>query len=60
MTDPGRFSCMSDNIVWIRVEAAEVVRRSVLVLKARGSAHDLHAHELRMSASGARVVEQQS
>lgn len=52
----GRFSYMSDNIVWIRVEATAVVRRSVLVLKARGSAHDLHAHELHMSASGAQVI----
>jgi circadian clock protein KaiC len=52
----GRFSYMSDNIVWIRIDVSEVVRRSVLVLKARGSAHDLHAHELQMSASGARVV----
>jgi circadian clock protein KaiC len=51
----GRFSYMSDNIVWIRVDASDTVRRSLLVLKARGSAHDLHSHELQMSASGAQV-----
>lgn len=51
----GRFSYMSDNIVWIRLEATDVVTRSVLVLKARGSAHDLRSHELQMSAAGAQV-----
>lgn len=51
----GRFSYMSDNIVWIRVDASDVVTRSLLVLKARGSAHDLHSHDLQMSADGAQV-----
>lgn len=51
----GRFSFMSDNIIALTVHADERVKRSLTVLKARGSAHDLGAHEIEITANGVHV-----
>jgi KaiC/GvpD/RAD55 family RecA-like ATPase len=46
---------MSDNIVVLGVECGEHSQRTVSVLKARGTSHDLRAHELTIGAEGASV-----
>lgn len=50
-----RLSYMSDNIVVLGVECGEHSQRTVSVLKARGTSHDLRAHELTIGAEGASV-----
>jgi circadian clock protein KaiC len=48
----GSISALSDNYVEIGREGAEVTRRSVRVLKTRGSAHDLRVREIEITANG--------
>lgn len=53
--DGGRFSCMTDNILLLSTEVSDSVRRTITILKARGTAHDLGVHVLDISAGGASV-----
>lgn len=48
----GRFSNMSESIFALNVGAG---RRSLQVVKARGTAHDLHHHEMSIDARGVHV-----
>ena len=55
--DPeGRFSYMSDNIILLGMAAAQTIRRTVAIVKARGTSHDLAVNELEITERGARVV----
>ncbi len=51
----GRFSFMCDNIIFLNLEAREKVKRTLVVLKARGTAHALDVHEIEIGVAGARV-----
>ncbi|MDP2314259.1 MAG: ATPase domain-containing protein [Pseudomonadota bacterium] len=52
----GRFSYMADNIVMLQTQVRdEQMTRSVTVLKARGTQHDLRVRPLEITASGVRV-----
>jgi circadian clock protein KaiC len=54
----GRLSHMTDNILFLEVRTQEeVVKRSLRIAKARGTAHDLQAREMRIDAGGCGVVE---
>ncbi len=54
---PGdRVSFMADNVVLLRLNIQDKVKRTLAVLKARGSAHDLGVHEIEIGAKGMRVV----
>jgi len=49
----GRLSHMTDNIVFLEIRPHEgVVRRTLRIAKARGIAHDLQTHELRIDDRG--------
>jgi circadian clock protein KaiC len=52
----GRFSYMCDNIVFLSTDIQDKTRRSVSVVKARASKHDLAIHEAEITAKGMRVV----
>lgn len=51
----GRFSYMSDNIILLALEIKDKIKRTLGIVKARGTAHDLSVHELEIVASGARI-----
>lgn len=51
----GRISYLSDNIVILSMEIKEKVKRTVSVVKARGTAHDLSIHEVEITENGLRV-----
>jgi circadian clock protein KaiC len=51
----GRFSYMSDNIVFLSTDIKDKTRRSVAVIKARASNHDLAVHEMEITERGLRV-----
>ncbi len=51
----GRFSYMSDNIILLRVDVTDKIKRTISVLKQRASNHDLDVHEIEINASGVRV-----
>jgi circadian clock protein KaiC len=50
-----RFSFMSDNIVLLGLDGKASVKRTLSVVKARGTAHNLGVHELEITANGARI-----
>jgi circadian clock protein KaiC len=52
----GQFSYMSDNIVLLSTDIKDKATRSLAVIKARASAHDLGVHELQITEKGLRVV----
>lgn len=52
----GRFSQMSDNIVFLSTDIKDKTRRSIAVIKARASKHDLAVHEAEITEKGLRVV----
>src|SRR5262245_53346319 len=47
-----RLSYMSDNIVLLAVENGAARRRTLSVLKARATAHDLRSHDVTIDAAG--------
>jgi circadian clock protein KaiC len=49
-------SYLSDNVLRISVEGEERTRRTLRVLKTRGSAHDTRVREVEISAAGLRVL----
>jgi circadian clock protein KaiC len=49
------FSYISDNVLQIRLEGDDEVRRTIRVVKSRNSAHDTRARALAIDGSGARV-----
>ncbi len=51
----GRFSYMSDNIIFLSTGVKDKTTRSATVIKARGSKHDLAAHEVEITDKGLRV-----
>jgi circadian clock protein KaiC len=51
-----RFSYMSDNIIVLSTNANGRGMRSLSILKSRGSAHDLGAHEIEITRKGLRVL----
>jgi len=51
-----KFSFMSDNIVFLSVDLKEKVKRTLAVIKARGTAQDLGIHEFEITGTGARIV----
>jgi circadian clock protein KaiC len=52
----GRFSFMSDNLILLNLDNhSGTVRRTISVLKARGTAHDLGIHEFEIGAAGVRI-----
>ncbi len=51
----GRFSYMSDNIVFLSTDINDKTRRSIAVIKARASKHDLAVHEMEITEKGLRV-----
>jgi circadian clock protein KaiC len=52
----GPFSYMSDNIVLLSRDAKDRTKRSVAVVKARATTHDLDVHELAITDAGLRVL----
>jgi circadian clock protein KaiC len=52
----GHFSYMSDNIVLLSRDIKDKASRSLAVIKARASAHDLDVHELEITEKGLRVL----
>jgi KaiC/GvpD/RAD55 family RecA-like ATPase len=50
-------SYLSDNVLLLTVEGEERTRRTVRVLKTRGSAHDLRVREVEIRRSGVIVLE---
>jgi circadian clock protein KaiC len=52
----GRFSYMSDNIVFLSTDIKDKTRRSVAIIKARASKHDLAVHEAEITEKGLRVL----
>jgi circadian clock protein KaiC len=48
-------SYLSDNIVWIEMHMADDLRRTIRVVKARGSAHSSRRHTVRITAQGLTV-----
>lgn len=54
----GRLSHMTDNIVFLDIRAKHgVIGRTIRIAKARGIAHDLQERDIRIDASGMRIVE---
>jgi len=54
-SENNRFSFMSDNIVLLSMNVNEKAKRSISVLKARGTANDLGIHEFEITKRGARI-----
>jgi circadian clock protein KaiC len=54
-TDLVRFSGITDCIILLDIEARDRLHRSVCVLKARNSSHDLAIRELEITAAGLRI-----
>src|SRR6185437_3689572 len=50
-------SYLSDNVLLLTVEGEERTRRTIRVLKTRGSAHDLRVREVEIHQSGLAVIE---
>jgi circadian clock protein KaiC len=58
-TGHGRLSHMTDNIVFLELQAREgIVGRTLRIAKARGAAHDLQARELQIDAGGLRIFKE--
>jgi len=54
----GRMSHMTDNILFLDIRPREgVLGRTLRIAKARGSAHDLQAREMKIDGSGCRITE---
>jgi circadian clock protein KaiC len=54
----GRLSHMTDNIIFLNIgERDRIIGRTLRVAKARGIAHDLQVHELRIDSRGVRVIQ---
>ena len=51
----GRFSYMSDNIVFLSTDVKDKSKRNVSIVKARASKHDLAIHEVEITEKGLRV-----
>ncbi len=51
----GRFSYMSDNIIFLSTDIQDKTRRSVAIIKARACKHDLATHEVEITEKGLRV-----
>ena len=52
----GRFSYMSDNIVFLSTDTNDKTKRTIAVVKARAGKHDLAAHEVEITEKGLRVL----
>ena len=52
----GRYSYMTDNIIFLSTDMKDKARRSVSILKARASKHDLATHDAEISENGLRVL----
>jgi circadian clock protein KaiC len=52
----GQFSYMSDNIVFLSTDIKDRTRRSIVVIKARATKHDLAVHDAEITESGLRVL----
>lgn len=52
-----QISNMSDNVLLLRFQAGPELRRTLRVLKSRGSAHDNREHEIRIGPEGLTVEE---
>jgi circadian clock protein KaiC len=52
-----QISNMSDNVLLLRFQPGVELKRTLRVLKARGSAHDNREHEIRITGSGMAVEE---
>lgn len=52
-----QISNMSDNLVLLRFQQGAELRRTLRILKARGSAHDNREHEIRITRAGVAVEE---
>jgi KaiC/GvpD/RAD55 family RecA-like ATPase len=50
-------SYLSDNVLQLSVEGEERTRRTLRVLKTRGSAHDTRVHEVEITNAGLRILE---
>ena len=50
-----RVSYLADNVVLLGLRGEDEMLRTVRVLKTRGSAHDHHAHDLKITADGGHV-----
>lgn len=55
LTDALRFSGLTDSIILFDIEQEESIRRTVCVLKARNSAHELALREMEITATGIRI-----
>lgn len=52
----GRFSYMSDNIIFLSTDIKDKTRRSIAIIKARASKHDLAIHEMEITEKGLSVL----
>jgi KaiC/GvpD/RAD55 family RecA-like ATPase len=50
-------SYLSDNVLLLTVEGEERTRRTIRVLKTRGSGHDLRIREVAITGAGLEIVE---
>jgi len=54
---PGdRISFMADNVVLLSMDMKDKIKRTLAVVKARGSAHDLNIHPIEIGVTGVRVL----
>lgn len=55
--NPARFSSMSDTLIELDIDISGPPRRTFRVAKARGIAHDMRPHEMRIDSGGVRIGE---
>jgi circadian clock protein KaiC len=56
LTDQLHFSALTDCIILLELERGDRLRRTVCVLKARGTAHDLAIREMQITATGLEIA----
>jgi circadian clock protein KaiC len=52
---PARYSYMCDNIIVLNIDVKEQVKRTLAIMKSRGTFHDLSIKELEITERGARL-----
>jgi circadian clock protein KaiC len=56
MSHDQRFSYMSDNLIYLAWSSDDVGRRTIRIVKMRGSAHDKDVRDFEIRAAGARIT----
>jgi circadian clock protein KaiC len=56
MSHDQRFSYMSDNLIYLAWSSDDVGRRTIRIVKMRGSAHDKDVRDFEIRVAGARIT----